>query len=792
MTSTETTLRCYHCGEDCAIQPVVSSGKSFCCEGCRLVFELLQENNLCSYYQFEAYAGVSARNTAKARFAYLDDPKAAEALISFSDAQRQVVTFHLPQIHCSSCIWLLEHLYRLNPGILQSRSDFLRKQVTVHYDPRSVSLRQVAELLSAVGYTPQIQLNSLEAKAHRPDRDAFIRIAVAAFCFSNIMLLSFPEYFGMREEGATTMLALFAWLSLGLSLPALLYSGRGFFVTAWKGLRTGVLNIDAPIALSIAVTFSRSVYEIVSYGGGGYLDSMTGIILFMLLGRYAQDRTRRNLQFDHTYKSFFPVAVTVEEAGTERPVLLPDLAPGHVIVVRSGEIIPTDVLLCEGEARIDYSFVTGEAMPVHIRTGERIFAGGRQTGAELKATVLNKVEEGQLASMWRGSHGDTLPVPGFQDVIARYFSLALILIAAASWLYWFPSDPSRAMHAFTSVLIVACPCALLLAFTFTNAAVLRLMRRHRMYVRDASVLYKLSGVKAVCFDKTGTLTGAKQQVHYEGRNLSEQELNKVYSLVRNSQHPLSKAIAAHLHGLDKRTVTSYSEREGLGIAGTIDGSVVKAGNSRWVSETPDDDGRTRVFVSFDGVVPGSFVIDRKLRDDAGGVLRRMKLHYRLGVLSGDGEGDRRRIEALSPGIPMHFRCSPADKAAVISRFQQSGYPVAMVGDGLNDIVAFGQSDVAVAVTDDTNNFSPACDIILSGKSFHRLPSLFRLAAGAKRIVVATFILSLLYNAVGIHFAVRGALSPLVAAILMPASSLSIILFTTGATWIRGKRLGLHA
>jgi P-type Cu+ transporter len=225
MIKTEESLRCYHCGEDCAHQPVRSADKTFCCDGCKLVYELLQENNLCSYYQFESYVGVSAKNASRARFAYLDDPKAIDALVSYKDEQRQVVTFHLPTVHCSSCIWLLEHLYRLNPGILQSRSDFLRKEVTVHFDPRQVTLRQVAELLSMIGYTPHIQLNSLEGTEVKKDRDPFIRIAVAAFCFSNIMLLSFPEYFGMREEGQQSMQIVFAWLSLAISLPALLYSG---------------------------------------------------------------------------------------------------------------------------------------------------------------------------------------------------------------------------------------------------------------------------------------------------------------------------------------------------------------------------------------------------------------------------------------------------------------------------------------------------------------------------------------------------------------------------------------
>ncbi|MFY7972083.1 MAG: heavy metal translocating P-type ATPase metal-binding domain-containing protein, partial [Flavobacteriales bacterium] len=358
--------RCYHCGEACGSDPVKAEGKNFCCDGCKMVFELLSENNLCTYYNLDNTPGISPKIlNFQGKYAFLDDPQTAEKIIRFQDESHVHVQFYLPQMHCSSCVWLLEHLYKLNQGITSSRVDFLRKEVSIEYSKDQTTLRKVVELLASIGYAPSLSLDQLENKAAaKPNRARIYRIAVAGFCFSNIMLLSFPEYFNIGVTGELGMIRMFNYLNLALSLPVLVYSGGEFFISAWQGIKARFLNIDIPLALSIAITFGRSLYEIISGTGAGYLDSMSGIIFFMLLGRYFQEKTYSNLQFDRNFKSYFPISVSVLGKEGETTIPLSQLKPGQRILIRSQEIVPADSRLLSGKAYIDYSFVTGESEPV--------------------------------------------------------------------------------------------------------------------------------------------------------------------------------------------------------------------------------------------------------------------------------------------------------------------------------------------------------------------------------------------------------------------------------------------
>lgn len=359
------------------------------------MYQLLNGKGLCTYYELNAYPGVNRRTLVrKDKFAFLDQGKMAEALINFRGSDQTHVTFYLPAIHCSSCLYLLENLHRLNPGILSSRIDFEARTIFLAFDERRVSLREVAELLTAIGYEPCISLRDLGSARPEPDRRLIYRLGVAGFCFGNIMLLSFPEYLGIDRSESMLRLA-FRYLSLLLALPVLFYTAQPFFSSAWGGLRSRFLNIDAPIALAVLVTFLRSGWEVLSGAGPGYFDSMSGIVFFMLAGRVLQDRTHRALSFDRDYTAYFPMAVTVVKAAAPIPgvsTALPDVRCGDTLLIHSGELIPADGILTRGDALIDYSFVTGESLPVRREMGEIVYAGGRQTGASIALTRTHVLE----------------------------------------------------------------------------------------------------------------------------------------------------------------------------------------------------------------------------------------------------------------------------------------------------------------------------------------------------------------------------------------------------------------
>ena len=796
----QTQTVCYHCGEVCKDALVMSDDHAFCCDGCKVVYELLKENNLCTYYNIDQHAGISPKlKNFQGRFNYLDDEGVQQKLIRYSDGETTVVVFSLPQMHCSSCVWLLEHLYKLDKGISQSRTDFLRKEVTIHYNPQVTTMRKVVELITTLGYEPLLSLDNLSGKEQRsPQRVRVYRIAVAGFCFANIMMLSFPEYFHITDEGDHELQTFFSYLNLAISLPILIYSGGEFFVSAWQSLKAKYLNIDVPLVLSILITFVRSVYEIVSGTGAGYLDSMSGIIFFMLVGRYFQEKTHHALQFDRNYKSFFPISIMLKKAkDVEESIPLTNLKVSDVMVIHSQELVPADSKLLSDEAHIDYSFVTGESAPVKIRKGELIYAGGKQTGGAIECEVLREVSQSYLTGLWNRdafNKGEKVHTT-FIDRLARNFTIFLLALSVGGFFYWMPTDMARGLNALTTVLIVACPCALLLSATFTNGAIMRVFSRNKFYLKNPAVIESLANVNHIVLDKTGTITNNVSKVKFYGDEMGESDLEKVYSLVRHSNHPLSKSLSSHLAFCNEKSVFDYIEIPGAGLSGRIDGYDVKIGNAGFCGIPLGSDqsfNGAKVHVKLNGHYAGFFGFERNFREGASNVIAGMKSNSALSFLSGDNEAERDALQNLAgKETPMLFHQTPENKMDYVKDLQEEGAYVAMVGDGLNDSGALQQSQVGIAVSDDVNNFSPACDAILEGSAFGNLDRLFQLAKYAQRIILASFGLSLLYNVVGLSFAVMGTLSPVVAAILMPISSISIILFTNGLSHLAAMKLKLN-
>jgi Cu+-exporting ATPase len=790
---------CFHCGEACNDINNIADEKHFCCDGCKAVYLMLSENGLCSYYDIDDSKGISPK-LAKSdeKFAYLDEAATVRSLLSFENEAEAHVTLSLPQIHCNSCVWLLEHLYKLNPGIVRSQTDFIRKNVAVVYEKEKTSLRRVVELLATLGYEPALNFVDLGAKTTtNPNRQRIYRLTVAGFCFGNIMMLSFPEYLSNGDVDPS-MLHMFSYASLLLSLPVLIYSGGEFFVSAWQGVKARFINIDLPLSLSLAITFVRSVYEILSGTGMGYLDSMAGIIFFMLVGRFFQAKTHTNLQFDRDFRSFFPISVNKKSEGAEKSIPLANLHIKDRIIIRSQELIPADAVLISGDARIDYSFVTGESKPEHIGIGKVVYAGGRQTSGMLELEVVREVEQSHLTQLWNKENKkkSVSKMDNFVDRLGRRFGAFLILLSISSFIFWYPTDPARGIHALTTILIVACPCALLLSATFTHASIISLLGKNGAFVRQADVLEKTGLSKHIVWDKTGTITTKLEEaIQFNGVELNSEQQQMIMSLASQSNHPLSKAITSYLatrNVISLTAVSNFNEIPGGGIMAWIGQTEIKIGSATFVNAEYDSTKETRVYISINGEQSGHFSFGAGFRPQLKEVLKDLTIAgYHFSILSGDKSADKETLkEQFDSTTPMFFGQSPSEKLDYISALQSQGEEVIMVGDGLNDAGALLKSDVGIAISDDVNNFTPACDIIIEGKSFGNFHKLIRLIKASKKIVIASFILSLLYNVVGLGYAVRGELSPVLAAILMPVSTISIILFTTGVSRLWAMSLGL--
>lgn len=787
-------IKCYHCGENCAEETAQSNDKSFCCDGCKLVYELLNENNLCTYYALNDSPGLSLKKTNSGRFDYLDDNTVKRKLLKFSDGKQNRVTFFIPKMHCSSCIWLLENLYKLNDGIKGCTVNFLKKEASIIYN-EDVKLSTIVSLLAVIGYEPLISLNDLEDKKPRKvDKTRIIKIGIAGFCFGNIMMLSFPEYFSLGNfYEQNNLKSFFGGLNLFLSLPVFFYSASDFFISSWKGIRQRFLNIDIPIAFAIVVAFIRSIYEILTGTGAGYLDSMSGIVFFMLLGRYFQNITYDSLSFERDYKSFFPISVTILKEEKESSVPVSDLKKGDVIIIRNSELIPADSILISDQTYIDYSFVTGESRPVKVTAGNLIYAGGRQLHGAVELIVEKEVSQSYLTGLWNKEfkNGNEEPVSSIHRV-SRYFTYVVFLISFTSFGYWLMmGDPGKGLNALTSVLIIACPCALLLSATFTNGNMIRIFGRNNFYIKNPKIIERLANADTIVFDKTGTITHGAA-INFKG-SITEEETKMAASLASGSTHPLSRKIYEQYSINGKLNVKNFEEFPGHGIKGMIDGKSVIMGSSYFVvgKNLSSKHQSSMVYLMIDGVFKGYFLIDNAYRSGLASLISDLKQRYAIKLLSGDNDSEKELLTQLLQTNDLLFEQKPEDKTNYIKSLKESGHTVIMIGDGLNDSGALLSSNVGIAISDDTNNFSPSCDAILNGASFGKLDNLLSFARSGRKLILASFIISIVYNLVGVFFAVQGSLSPVIAAILMPASSISIILFTTVASSLIARKKNLN-
>ena len=791
-SSKEQKQPCFHCGTECLNDRYQSEGHKFCCLGCQTVYELLHAHGMEEFYRLESFPGAQPVTVSAETFAVLDRPEVAEALLEFNDGAQGVVNLYIPSIHCTSCIWILEHLSQLNPSVYSGQVNFPKKTVRISFNIKVMSLKELVEFLDRLGYTPELTLDALQNKNKSKDRSLFYQLGVAGFAFGNVMFLSFPEYFESGEFWLERFKPTFHWIMLLFSIPVVFYAARNYFITAIKGIRHRVLTIDLPIALGIAVLFMRSIFDTIVLGGAGFYDSLTGLVFFLLLGKYFQSKTYDAMAFDRDYNSYFPIGVTrVNKSGEMEQVSIHQIEVGDIIIIRHQELLPVDGLLLQGQALMDYSFVTGESDQKQIAVGEKLFAGGKNFGGRIEVKVRKTLDQSYLTQLW--SHNNLKAHTGSKfnsltDRISGYFTAVILSVASVGFVFWVFKDWSLAFEVFTSVLIVACPCALALAAPFTLGHLLRYFGRAKFYLKDALVIEQIATIDTLVFDKTGTLSSAVTDlIEFVGPELAEDQRALIATLASHSNHPLSRALYQHIAPTKPLELNEINEELGRGISGEFQNQKLYMGTSEFTM-APMDIVRpkgTQVHIRFGDKYLGYFNFTNTLRKGIKAMIATLAAKYQIQILSGDQIGSEKLLEGIIPrDTPVLLNQSPEDKLMAIAQLQKSGNKVMMIGDGLNDSGALFKSDIGIAVSEGQNVFTPACDAIISSDRLTDLPAFIKIAHKGVAIIKYSFILSFVYNFIGIGLALAGLLTPVAAAILMPLSSISVVLFTSLMTrWV---------
>ena len=749
-----------------------------------MVFQLLDQHQLTDYYKYTETPGISPIAT---DYEFLEDAYLVNQLLDFQDDTIGRITLHLPQIHCSSCLYLLEHLPRLHQGIKQCKINFTTKKSSIVFHKNEIKVKELVALLTQIGYQPRLNLDSLDKKSSNLyDRKTLYQLGMAGFAFGNIMLLSFPEYLGFERASVYFFIG---YINILLATPLLFYSGWDYIKSAYQGLKVKHLNLDIPIAIGMITLYSRSVYEIVSQTGEGYLDSFAGFVFFLLIGKWFQSFTYQILDFDRNYKSYFPISATVKQGEHWVAKSLHLLSPGDTISIKNEQLIPADGIITIGKARVNYSFVTGEADLITKAVGETVFAGGKHQGSHIEMTLTKSVDQSYLTQLWNEDTFKEKRTSGTHQLISnisKYFTFVILGIAGLTLIYYSQVAPQSMFQIFTAVLIVACPCALALAVPFTYGNIVRILSTNGLYLKNTDTIEHLQDITHIIFDKTGTITdNEKIEVKFNGNDPSTDELSMIKSLCYHSSHPLSKAI---YESMDPRVpvldVDSFAECVGAGIEGRIHGQDIRIGSADYIFDTQDERNEKGVFIEIGGQFKGYYTFYHTLREGIHAIVQSLQKEYALFVLSGDKDTDYQRMKDLfGSSAQVFFNQKPKDKLDKVKALQSEGAKVLMIGDGLNDAGALKQSHVGVVITDTVNNFSPACDGILDAKWFAGLHTQLSYINRSRLIIYGAFMLAFAYNVVGLSFAVTGQLSPVVAAILMPLSSVSVIVYGVGISYI---------
>ncbi len=794
-------VRCTHCGLPVPLGLVdPAAGEQFCCQGCRTVYQVIHGCGLDRFYRLRESADATATpaRTTQRQYGEYDDGVFRGLYCQTLADGAQATELYLEGVHCAACVWLVEKLPQVLPGVIESRLDMRRCLVRIRWQDERVKLSRIARMLDSLGYPPH-PARDVRAREmrRREDHRFLIRIGVAAACAGNVMTLAFALYGGMFSGIEAEYARLFRWTSMLFGLIALLWPGSLFFRGAWAALRTRTAHLDLPIALGLLAGGLAGSVNAVLDRGEIYFDSLTMLVFLLLVGRWIQRRQQRwtgdavELLFSLT-----PTSARRVVDGRIEEVPIEAVTPGDLIEVRAGDSVPVDGVVLEGHSTLDQSLLSGESRPVAVEPDQAVSAGTVNVASRLVIRVKavgDQTRVGRLMNLVEECSRRRAPIVQFADRVAVWFVVVLLTLSAVTFAVWLWLAPQRAIDNAVALLIVACPCALGLATPLALTVAIGRAARRGILIKGGEVLELLARPGVLILDKTGTITAGKTRViSWVG---SDDAKTWVAALESHSAHPVAVALRAvagtdsarESHPLDVRETV---QTPGGGLTGLIDSRRLVVGSPRFVRAhdvvVPAEmdaaervavlAGMTPVFVAVDGRCVAVAGLGDPIREDAASALAELRrLGWSLRILSGDHpEVVAAVAEQLQvPPEAAAGNVTPEEKVAYVERLRQHG-SVVMVGDGVNDAAALSAATVGIAVHGGAEASLSAADIYLSRPGLTPVVDLVGAASSTVRAIQRSLVASLIYNTLAASLAVTGVIGPLVAAILMPLSSLTVL------------------
>ena len=770
---------------------VPDAERQFCCSGCRTAFAIINEHGLGGYY------GLAERRdgpvVASGRsFDEFDHATFRDLYVRRTPDGLAQVDLYLEGVHCGACVWLVERVPLVVPGVARAELNVRRSLARLVWDDARVSLSQVARTLDSLGYHPHpFRGLEVEALRRREDRAMLARIGVAGAIAVNVMLASLALYSGQLGGMEGPYERFFRWVSLLLTTPALFGPGRVFFAGAWASIRTRTLHMDLPIALALLVGWVRGTSNTITNSGPIYFDGLATLTFALLAGRFLQQRGQRAATDSaELLYSLSPSTARVVEGEATRELPAQALLPGMVMDVRAGESFAADGTVASGRSTVDVALLTGESRPVSVAAGDRVFAGTTNVSSAVRVRVDAAGEESRLAKILQQVEDSVrrrAPVVQLANRLAGWFVAIVLAVAAVTLVYWYPRDPAAAIDNAIALLVVTCPCALALATPLAVSMAIGRAARNGILIKGGDAIERLATPATVLLDKTGTITESRVALSmWDGPDWVKPF---VLALEDESSHPIAAGFRRAFAGVDVVEAGLTTHVVGGGIEGVVAGRRVVVGAPAFVGARASSSSSlavppahlTPVLVAVDGVTVASAGFGDPVRADARASVDALRARgWRVGILSGDAQAVVTGV-GESLGLPPESctgEALPEEKLRVVEELSRHG-TVVMVGDGVNDAAAIAAASVGIGVHGGAEACLATADVYLARPGLASLVALTEGSARTIRVIRRNIAFSIGYNIVGATLAVTGTISPLIAAVLMPASSLTVVL----ASWL---------